>query len=74
MKRDHDSSYVRFGVAQSAQTKATIKGLPSPAEAQARFARLARESIEEQKAIEAADEEPFESFRQKYVSPEMLRA
>jgi glutamate--cysteine ligase len=75
MKKDHEGSYVRYGVARSAQTRKMLAGLPFPSGAQTKFANLARESIDEQKAIEAADSETFETFetfRQKYVSLERL--
>lgn len=72
MKEDHESSYVRFGVAQSLKTKRMLTGLPFPPEIEARFARLAHDSVEKQKQIEAADTESFEVFRQKYVSRERL--
>jgi len=73
MEKDYEGSYVRFVAAQSANTRAAIQALPYPPAIEARFRNLARKSLEEQHAIEAADEEPFEAFRQKYVSPEMLQ-
>jgi len=37
------------------------------------FVRLAEESIRKQREIEAADEVPFETYRQRYLSHESLR-
>jgi glutamate--cysteine ligase len=39
-----------------------------------RFAHLAEESVAEQRRIEAADTVPFETYRQRYLAPEQLRA
>jgi len=39
-----------------------------------RFARLAEESIAKQKKIEASDRIDFETYRQRYLNPELLRA
>ena len=39
---------------------------------QARFVALSQQSLQAQKAIEAADTMPFETYRQQYVSPERL--
>ena len=39
---------------------------------QERFARLAAESLDEQKQIEAGDTLPFEEYRKKYLAVERL--
>ena len=72
MVRDFEGSFVSFGRAQSEQVRKAILRLPFPADAQARFAALARQSIEEQKRIEAADTMPFEIFRQEYLDTKRL--
>ena len=72
MVRDFDGSFVGFGRAQSEQVKETLMRLPFSPQAQARFATLAHASIEEQKAIEAADTLPFEIFRQDYLDTRRL--
>ena len=69
MARDHGNSYVRFVLAQSLAHRNTILELPFPAEIAQRFVRLADESVTEQRAIEAADTLPFESYRQLYLAP-----
>jgi glutamate--cysteine ligase len=68
----HEGSYARFALAQSLRHRDALLSEPLPAEAEARFARLAEESIAEQRQIEAEDELPFETFRQRYLSPEQL--
>ncbi len=74
MQEGHDSSYTRFTVAQSLRHAADIKRLPLPAEIEQRFAQLAKESLEEQRNIEASDSMPFEMYRQRYLAPERLNA
>lgn len=72
MVKDHDSSFVSFARAQSLATRQTLLDLPFSAAQQARFEELTRQSLAEQKNIEAADSMPFEIYRQQYVSAERL--
>ena len=72
MEQDFDNSFIGFTRAQSQQTKAKLLALPFSAAQQARFAALSQQSVQDQKAIEAADTMPFEVYRQQYVSPERL--
>ena len=72
MRKDFDSSYVRFVAAQSQQTRNLMLGLPWSAEQEQRFAAMAADSIEAQQRIEDADTMPFETYRQQYLSPSRL--
>jgi glutamate--cysteine ligase len=72
MQRDFGNSFTGFSRAQSQQTKAKLLALPFSAAQQARFVGLSEQSVLDQKAIEAADSMPFETYRQQYVSPERL--
>jgi glutamate--cysteine ligase len=72
MARDHENSFVAFARERSAVTKQTLLDLPFSTEQQAAFEALSRQSVAEQKKIEAADTMPFEIYRQQYVSPERL--
>jgi glutamate--cysteine ligase len=72
MARDFDNSFIQFVRARSLQTQEALLGLPFPGEQQARFAALTRQSIADQKAIEAADSMPFEIYREQYVSADRL--
>jgi len=74
MQDHHGGSYIRFTLAQSLRHAGEIKLLPLPAEENDRFARLASESLEEQRQIEAGDTMPFEIYRQQYLAPERLNA
>jgi glutamate--cysteine ligase len=72
VRRDYKSSYVAFALEQSRAHRAALTSLPFPTEVAERFARLAEESLEEQRRIEAADNVPFETFRQQYLAPVRL--
>jgi glutamate--cysteine ligase len=69
MARAHGNSYARFVLDQSIAHKNTLLELPFSAEIAAQFARLADESVTEQRRIEAADTLPFEAYRQLYLAP-----
>jgi glutamate--cysteine ligase len=72
MKKDFGDSFVAFTRAQSHQAKVKLLALPFGIGQQARFAALSQQSVQDQKAIEAADTMPFEVYRQQYISPERL--
>jgi len=69
MERDHGNSFVRFGLERSRVHREAIMALPYPPELAERFARMARESLEAQKRLEASDVLPFEAFRELYLAP-----
>ena len=46
--------------------------MPWPADSQAHFEALARESWDAQRKIEAADTMPFDIYLQEYLSPKRL--
>jgi glutamate--cysteine ligase len=74
MAREYGDSYPRCVLALSQQHAARLRAAPLAPEVEAEYARLAAESHAEQRAIEAADDVPFETWRQRYLSPERLRA
>jgi glutamate--cysteine ligase len=74
MARNHGNSHVRFTLAESLSHRGTLVGIPLKPEVEERFARLAKESLEKQKKIEAAERIDFEAYRQRYLNPELLRA
>src|SRR6266581_3140637 len=74
MQQSHASSYARFALARSLEHAKVLRNEPLSSEVEARFARLAEESMKKQKEIEASDEIPFETYRQRYLSHESLRA
>ena len=74
MKQRYGNSYARFVLARSLEHGLALQSQPLPADAEEQFVRMAVESIAKQGEIEAADKVPFETYRQKYLSHESLRA
>ncbi len=72
MQRKHNGSYIEFVREVSGKHRATLMARDFPSSEQERFARLAAESIEELKQIEAGDSLPFEEYRKKYLAVERL--
>ena len=72
MATAHDNSFTGFVRAQSETTRQALLLQPFAPQEQARFAQASLESIDAQKAIEAADTMPFEIYRQQYVAPARL--
>jgi glutamate--cysteine ligase len=74
MARNHGNSHVRFTVAESLSHRGTLLGIRLKPDVEDRFARLARESTDKQKKIEASDKVDFETYRRRYLNPELLQA
>ena len=74
LHEEHANSYAGFVQARSQTARLHLLTLPYPAALQERFEQLAAQSLAEQQAIEAADAEPFEAFRQRYLAPDRLDA
>jgi glutamate--cysteine ligase len=72
IRQSYNDAYGRFALAKSIEHRATLRGEAFSMEEEARFSRMARESIEEQRRVEAADTVPFETYRQRYLSHESL--
>jgi glutamate--cysteine ligase len=72
MVERHENSFLRFVRARSQQTRQDLLARPWTPQQQVRYEVMARKSLEDQRAIEAADTLPFEIFRQQYVSPARL--
>ena len=72
--RDDHRSWFAFALAQSRQHAAAMRSEPLPPEAATRLEALARESIEEQRRLEAADTVPFETFLRQYLALESIAA
>ncbi len=73
MARNHGNSYVRFVLALSLLHQGALRNSPLPADASRHLERLAQKSLEEQKKIEAADSVDFETYRARYLSPDLLK-
>jgi glutamate--cysteine ligase len=74
MAADFAGSYTGFIRAQADATRSHLLALPWPAEQQAAFEAMARDSVAERVALEAADTVDFEAYRVAYLSPERLGA
>jgi glutamate--cysteine ligase len=72
MAAGHENSFMGFSRARSLQSRQDLLDLPWLPAQQTRYETMARQSLENQKKIEAADTVPFEIFRQEYVSPSRL--
>ena len=72
IRQAHSDSFVGFVRAQSQQTHSHLLGLPWSTKQQARYEAMAAQSVQDQRAIEAADTMPFEIYRQEYTSPARL--
>jgi len=72
MAKDYDNSYVRFALSKSLEHRDTIRALRYSADAEQRFARLAAESLEKQRQIEASDRVDFETWRREYLATAKL--
>jgi len=73
MAHHYENSYTAFVLAQSRAHRATLQGTRLGDATAARFEALAAESLAGQQKIEAGDTLPFEAWRQRYLSREMLR-
>jgi len=72
IKTRYAGSYVKFALARSLEHRDALRRLPLAAATEARFARMAEDSLAKQRATEAADDVDFETFRLRYVSAEQL--
>ena len=73
MEALHEKSHLRFALAQSAGNRKALLNLHWSDAVAARYEQVAEASRAEQREIEAADTEPFEVFRRRYVSEDLLR-
>jgi glutamate--cysteine ligase len=68
----YGKSYVRFALAHSVAHRNGVLALPLSTEVAARYARMAEESLVAQHEIEAKDDVPFETYRQRYLTQDLL--
>jgi glutamate--cysteine ligase len=64
----HAGSFREFALAQSRLHRDKILSLPLAAEAKARLASEAAQSLVAQRRLEAEDDVPFETYRQRYLA------
>ncbi len=68
MSQEHENSFTDFVQARSEKTRTKLLGLPYGAGLNTRLEAMAKRSIADQAAVEAADTLSFEEFRRGYVS------
>jgi glutamate--cysteine ligase len=73
MARNHGNAYIPCVLALSLLHGSSLRNSGFPADADRYFARLAGKSLEEQKKIEAGDSIDFETYRGRYLSPDLLK-
>ena len=73
IRQRHGGSYFRFALEHSLEHRNILLGEPLSADLESRFRGMADESLDLQRAIEAEDVLPFETYRQQYLSPNSLR-
>ncbi len=71
MTQHYADSFPRFGLARSLAHRRELLAMPASAQLLERYARIAKESLEEQRRIEAADTLPFEEYRRRYIAGEL---
>jgi glutamate--cysteine ligase len=71
MHAAHDDSYVEFAIAKSREHRDELFARPLPADIDARFRKLAEESLTRQRSIEESDSVPFEEYRQQYLARDL---
>jgi glutamate--cysteine ligase len=69
---NHGRSFPAFALAQSARHRQALLARPLAPEAAARYAQQAAESLRRQRELEAADDVPFETFRQRYLAQDLM--
>ena len=72
IREQHGGSYARFVLAYSRRHREALKSEPLPAEVATHLAQLTEASLEQRRTLEAADTVPFETYRQRYLSPDSL--
>jgi glutamate--cysteine ligase len=73
LRERFDGSFSRFVLATSLEHREALRNEPLSMDVAARYADLAAGSLDRQREMEAADAAvPFETFRQRYLSPESL--
>jgi len=66
------TSFPAFALAQSRQHRQTLLDRPLAADAAARYRQVAADSLVAQRRIEAADDVPFETYRQRYLGQDLM--
>ena len=71
--RDREENFIEFAMRVSTGHQRHFLGQPLDPELRERFETIARQSIDEQGAIEAADDIPFEEYLDRYFTQDQVR-
>ena len=74
IRKRYGGSYFQFALEHSLEHRNVLLGELLPADLESHFRRIADESLDLQRLMEAEDVLPFETFRQQYLSPNSLQA
>ncbi len=72
VERVHGKSFPDFVLAQSRLHRDDLSARPAAVETEARYAKWVAQSLADQRRIEAADDVPFEIYRQRYLGQDLL--
>jgi glutamate--cysteine ligase len=72
MHEVHDDSYLAFALAHSLAHRDELRARPFADAARERFVRLAQESAQAQRDLEASDNVPFEAYRRQYLGLDVM--
>ena len=73
MQERHGGSHARFVLSRSREHRAASERRPLPDELAARYRQQAEASHEQQRALEAGETLPFETYLRQYLSPDSLQ-
>ena len=72
MHERHHDSYLAFALAQSLAHRDRLRAAPIAPDALARLARMAHDSAQAQRDLEASDDVPFEAYRRQYLGLDVM--
>ncbi len=72
MHENFGDSYVAFAAAHSQRHRDALLAAPLAPATERRYARMARDSFTAQRRIEASDNVPFETYREHYISQDLV--
>ncbi len=74
MASGYENSYTRFALTRSREHAAWLRARPFARQAELASEQQAAESLVRQRAIEAGDSVPFETYRRQFLAQELLEA
>jgi glutamate--cysteine ligase len=72
VEHDYGQSFPRFALDYSQRHRRALLDLPLAATVAAQYRKVADDSLADQRAIEAADDVPFETHRQRYLAQDLM--